>query len=98
MTPLMMAASWSRADTVTALAEAGADLDTRNEDDRTALMIAVTEKRAEIVRALLDAGANPRLGRRGVTTLTMAQQEGTGEIELMLEEGMGMNDRSRRRF
>ena len=99
MTPLMMASMWSRADTVTALAEAGADLDTRNEDDRTALMIAVTEKRPEIVRALLDAGANPRLGRRGVTTLTMAQQEGTGDIELMLREAMGLNERnSRRRF
>ena len=97
ITPLMMAASWSRADTVTALAEAGAGLDTRNEDDRTALMIAVTEKRPEIVRALLDAGANPRLGRRGITPLMMAEQEGTGDIELMIRDAMGLNERSRRR-
>jgi len=98
LTALMMAAMWSRADTVTALAAAGAELDERNDDDRTALMIAVTEKRPELVRALLDAGANPRLSRRGVTTLAMAQREGTGDIELMLEQAMGMNRSRRRRF
>ena len=97
ITPLMMATLWSRADTVTALAEAGAELNTRSDEDKTALMIAVTEKRPEIVRALLDAGANPRLGRRGVTTLMMAQQEGTGDIELMIQDAMGLNQRSRRR-
>ncbi len=97
MTPVMMASMWSRADTVTALAEAGADLDTRNDEDQTALMIAVTEKRAEIVRALLDSGANPRLARRGITPLMMAQQESTGDIELMIRDAMGLNQRSQRR-
>jgi ankyrin repeat protein len=62
------------ADRVRELIASGVEVDTTDEDDRTALMHAVVENRPDLVRALLAAGADPnrKSGKRGRTALMLA--------------------------
>lgn len=57
-TPTFLAAKHGQADAIRALSIAGADMDTRNNNDKTPLHIATQNGHVETVRALLEAGAD----------------------------------------
>lgn len=59
--PLIVAATFGRADVAKALIDAGADVDQQNNDGSTALHSAALFCHTEIVEALLDKGADKRL-------------------------------------
>lgn len=72
-TPLMMAAKGRLPRCVQELIDAGACLDTVDQDGRTALIWAVKEGNSNVVRVLLDEGANPDVvDRRGRTAIDYA--------------------------
>ena len=56
---LLRAARRGNAGTIELLVEAGADVETRDADDRTPLLIAVTHDRVAAAQALVTAGADP---------------------------------------
>eukprot|EP00698_Gefionella_okellyi_P026280 TRINITY_DN9949_c0_g1_i1.p1 TRINITY_DN9949_c0_g1~~TRINITY_DN9949_c0_g1_i1.p1 ORF type:complete len:588 (-),score=125.34 TRINITY_DN9949_c0_g1_i1:6-1736(-) len=73
LTPLMAAASVGRDDIVSALLDAGADMNLRNERCGTALCVAVMSGQVRCVKALLDHDAEPDIGdREGRTPLILA--------------------------
>jgi len=57
-TPLIVAATFGRSDVASALIDAGADVNLRNNEGSTALLTAALFCRTEIVEALLAAGAD----------------------------------------
>ena len=56
---LLAAAAAGDAEGVTAAALDGADLETRDADDRTALLIAATEDQVDVAKVLVELGADP---------------------------------------
>ena len=58
-TRLLAAALAGDADGVTRAARDGADLETRDADDRTALLIAATKDHVDVAKALVELGADP---------------------------------------
>jgi TonB family protein len=75
-TALMYAAHSDKADLVTLLLKAGADLNLVNDDGESALVVAVKRRNVEGARRLLMAGADTSLrDGRGKTALDWAQEE-----------------------
>ena len=70
-TPLALAASYNKPNTLEVLLDAGADVNARNKRQRTPLMYAVNNaKSASLVSELLAAGADVNAGdKRGLTAL-----------------------------
>jgi ankyrin repeat protein len=62
MTALMYAAREGRLASVTALAEAGADLNAIDPEGTTALVIAIINAHYEVAARLVEAGADPNIG------------------------------------
>ncbi|WP_197984182.1 ankyrin repeat domain-containing protein [Aeromicrobium sp. CFBP 8757] len=56
---LLLAARSGDADKIALLVEAGVDLETRDDRERTALLLAVTDDHVDAARALVAAGADP---------------------------------------
>jgi len=76
-TPLHVAASEGHVLTTHILVQAGAELDTLDDEQNTALMLACIKGRSEVVRYLLQAGADLTLrGDDGMTCLHLATQNG----------------------
>jgi hypothetical protein len=84
----MFAVTNMHTDSVKALLEHGADVNTRNNDGCTALILAASSGEIEIVRALLSKGADvsARLTQTGKTALMLAKEKGYSEIIQLLEE------------
>jgi len=59
-TPLLVAATFGRAEAASALLRGGADTELRNNDGATPLHVAAFLGFADVLEALLDAGADPR--------------------------------------
>ena len=64
MTPLMLVAYSGRAPAVTALINAGADVNAQDDDGWTALVHAASGGHAQVVSLLLMAGADPNIRTR----------------------------------
>ena len=60
-TPLHIAAFWGDTEMVCAFLDAGADIDSKGEDDHTPLHYAIEAEKAEAARLLISRGANPRI-------------------------------------
>lgn len=86
---LMVAGEKGQADLVHALLEAGADVNTKRTDGRTALMLASEEGHDDCVRALLVGGADTNCATEdGWTALTLACNRGHAEcVRALLEAG-----------
>ena len=85
------------------LVEAEADIDAREEDDRTALMLAAERSRTEIAKVLLHFGANVNeQDKDGKTALMYAVKQqnswqGSSDpelIDVLLEAGADVNEKS----
>ena len=90
-TPTHAASLWGLKDVVSALIEAGADINLANNDSCTPLFIASQEGHVEVVRALLAAGADHTLARdiddqRKETPLEAAHRQGHRSIVQLLQE------------
>ena len=73
---------------ITAWHVAGANLDARNYDGRTALHIAVAEKNEDIVRYLVSQGCDPKVkDRLGRTPFTELGEENESTLLELLEWG-----------
>ncbi len=76
-TPLQVAASEGHVLTMHILVQAGAELDTMNDEQNTALMLACIKGRPEAAKYLLQAGADvAQIGDDGMTCLHLATQNG----------------------
>lgn len=76
-TPLHVAATEGHVLTMHILVQAGAELDTLDEEQNTALMLACIKGKSECVRYLLQSGADMTLrGDDGMTCLHLATQSG----------------------
>ena len=86
---LLEAAKNGQTERVRGLLDAGADVDTQNDDGFTALKWAVVRGHTGTVQALLDAGADVDIrDKRGQTPLMIAAEEGqTRVIELLKAAG-----------
>ncbi len=89
ITPLMWAARSGDIDAVTALLDAGAEVDAPDRNTWTALLHALHKRRAAAVRVLLDRGANPNVRTpSGMTPLMMAADDPDPEsLCLLLQHG-----------
>ena len=90
-TPTYLASFCGLKEVVTALIEAGADINLANNDSCTPLFIASQEGHVEVVRALLAAGADHTLARdiddqRKETPLGTARRNGHHSIVQLLQE------------
>lgn len=79
-TPLLMAARAGHAPMTDYLLALCADIEVRNEDDRTAVYQAVAGGHAAIVRQLLAHGANPNAESAGTTPIAVALDHDPAEI------------------
>ena len=87
MTALMLAAKEGRAEIVTELVEAGADLDALNNDQNPALWFACVCGDLAIVRYLIERGANlDNQNVNGATCLIYAASAGRFEVVRVLAE------------
>ena len=79
--PIYSASFYGLKDVVTALIEAGADINLAKKDGGTPLYMASQEGHVEVVRELLRGGANvDQAEKDGATPLFMASQEGHVEV------------------
>jgi ankyrin repeat protein len=84
---LLLAALMGRKDTLQALFDYGAEVDTRAEDGRTALMMAASKGYNDIVAVLLKAGADPSLtDPSGASAEAMAASKGFSEIASSIQQ------------
>lgn len=86
-TALIRAAQYGRSSTVAVLAELGADVNARDNDDRTALTLATWENHKETVAMLIQKGANINArSNGGMTALHNAAMRGHVEVARLLVE------------
>jgi len=82
--PLIVAASESCADAVTALLDKGADINVRDGDGRTPLIIAAAGNMVDVARVLLARGADvtlaDRLDRTALMYASMVNREAMAEL------------------
>ena len=88
-TRLMRAALEGELETVKALLESGADVNTKDSAGRTALMFAVTNMQTKCAKALVEHGADVNArANDGCTALMLAASAGATEIvRLLLSKG-----------
>lgn len=93
-TPLILSASWNRAEVLNALLHAKEiNLNMQNKDGETALMLASKASHNSIIKSLLDAGADPNIqdATHGYTALHYAITNNSPHIDetvrLLLEGG-----------
>jgi ankyrin repeat protein len=89
LTPLMWAARSGAVEAMTALLDAGADPNSRDQrTDWTPLLHAIHRGHVAAVQVLLDRGANPNLRTASLTPLLMAAADADPAfVELLLEHG-----------
>jgi ankyrin repeat protein len=94
---LLRAARSGNAGKIVLLVEAGADLETRDEHERTPLLIAVTRDRVDAARALVTAGADPdALDDRHDTPWLVTGVTGSVEMaRVVLQAGPDLTIRNR---
>lgn len=82
---ILVAAIGGNPDTIEALLDAGAIVDTHNASGKTPLMLAAQNGNLEAVSRLLQRGANPfTQDRGGATAADLAQENGHAEIQQLL--------------
>ncbi len=82
---LLRAARGGDADAVAVALRAGADIEARDEQDRTALLLAATADRLAVAELLVAMGADPGVvDRDGVTPRQHAEQRGHREVARLL--------------
>ena len=91
VTPLHVAAREGHNDAVSALLDAGADLDARDDHGRTPLFVASGAHKIETVRLLLEAGAAVNAARKDGRTALHAGAENRAMVELLLDAGADVN-------
>lgn len=93
MTPLIYGSFSGNLSLVKFAIENGADIDTRNGDDRNLMMIASKEGNFEIVKYLLENDADVNVTDEfGYTALMRASKEGNLEIvKYLIEKGADVN-------
>lgn len=93
MTPIMLAAQGGHAETVQAIIDHGAQLDTARAGGMTALMFAAQSGSGDTLMAMLNAGASRDIKtERGRGTLFFAAQGGDVRcVEILLESGEDAN-------
>lgn len=85
---MIMGAIEGDLETVERAVLAGANLNTRDEDDRTVLCSAVRHEHPEVVELLLELGADPDLAGGGLTPLCWAVRFGDSRIvKILLAHG-----------
>ncbi|XRB15362.1 EF-hand domain-containing protein [Pseudoscourfieldia marina] len=96
-TALMMSAAQGHAEIVSALLQAGADVNAKAKDGQTALVHAARKGDAEIVSALLQAGADVNAkAKDGQTALVHAARKGDAEIvSALLQAGADVNAKAK---
>lgn len=94
-TPILLAATGSREEILSILVQNGADVDTRDEQGRSALMYSSVVGSLRQARLLLDAGASPRsTDSLGTTALMFAAVHGhLSVVQLLLARGSDVNAR-----
>ena len=87
ITPLMIASSFWNADVLKCLLEAGADVNSNDQDGYSPLTYAITGNSSfHIVQCLLEAEANPNILAGGVTIVERAREKGEQAIcDLLLK-------------
>ena len=90
---LVFAAQQGNVGAVSALLEAGADIDAKDKNGMTALMYAAQQGNVGAVSALLEAGADvDARNKAGMTALMYAAQRGNvGAVSALLEAGADMD-------
>ena len=102
MTPLMEAARAGDLDSIRVLVGAGAEVNERRKNGRTALMAAVRSRKQEAVRFLLDHGADVNLqagesvsSNSKDSALTMAAARGVpGIVRALIDQGADIEARN----
>lgn len=90
----MLAAAHGHAGIVTALLQAGAQVDARDGEGRTALMLAVHHRRLDAAEALLKAGADgdARAADGGTAVMLALARNDPGMADLLLTGAAGAHD------
>jgi len=88
-TPLHVASTWSRIETIRALVDSGAHIEARDVNGRTPLHMAALSGTLETVRMLLEAGAHIEApDSDGLTPLYLASASGfPGTVRALLDAG-----------
>jgi ankyrin repeat protein len=82
---LLKAVEAGKLDEVTSLLEKGANVDAKDDFDRTPLMMSALGGHTRIAKALIDAGADLNAAAKyGQTALKFAEEQGNDEIAGML--------------
>jgi ankyrin repeat protein len=94
-TALIVAARSGRADSVKALLNAGAEIESKTSDGKTALLSSAANDDPEAARVLIDAGADVNAkDKDGKTPLIIASDEGDPEtVKALLNAGARINER-----
>lgn len=94
-TPLLVSAKYSHPHVSCALLEAGANVNARDKEGRTALHFAVQEKICQpLFKLILNKGGDPTLAdRSGVTPIRKARLLGFEELALEMEKIAGKTER-----
>ncbi|KAK1976756.1 ankyrin repeat-containing domain protein [Colletotrichum cereale] len=93
MTPLHLAAHYGQNDVLAAMADAGADLETRTWPGFTPLFSAVQAGHLSTVRLLVTAGAFPRVRSKSGANLLFLGTAEPAMMKLLIELGLDIHER-----
>jgi ankyrin repeat protein len=92
-TPLMRAALDGNTESVKELIRQGADINQRDDSDRTALMFAVINRHYETMKVLLEYGAdvNAKSNKGGTALMAAALAGDLGIVQALLDKGADLH-------